>query len=107
MDRSGRKNTQVRGLKLTTATFDANSFFADAFKGFTPKALAMRLQASTRTTEKWLRGDNMPTGAHVAAMLCDDELCARLLKAAGKTDPAHAQETIVALRTALGMVEGK
>lgn len=108
MSKSGSKSTQVRGLKLSVVTFDAPGVFADAFKGLTPKVLAMRLKASARTTEKWLRGDNMPTGAHVIAMLRDDELCARLLKAAGQTDPAHAQETIVALRTALGMVnEGK
>jgi hypothetical protein len=40
-------------------------------------------------------------------MLHDDELCARLLEAAGRGDLAHAQETITALRKALGKVERK
>lgn len=75
---------------------------------FTPKAIASRIGASPKTVENWKDGANGPTWRHAVAMLNDDELCSRLLEAAGRGDLAHAQETITALRTALGMVnEGK
>jgi hypothetical protein len=62
--------------------------------------------ASPRTAENWLSGENGPAWKHTVAMLNDDDLCARLLEAAGRADLARAQETIVALKAAL-MAEGK
>lgn len=78
--------------------------FAEALRSFSAKVIARKAHASPRTVEGWKQGKSVPQGRHVLAMLSDDELCARLLEAAGKSDLANAQETITALRKALGKV---
>jgi len=73
---------------------------------YTPKAIARRIGVSPRTVENWKEGENGPTWKHAVAMLNDDELCSRLLEAAGRGDLAKHQETIAALKAAL-LAEGK
>lgn len=110
MEKSAKPNRRtVSGERIVTmalTTFEANHTLADALRAFGAKVLARKAGTSPRTAENWCAGRAAPTWKHAVAMLNDDELCARLLEAAGRSDLAHAQETIVALRTALGMVEG-
>lgn len=92
---------------VAITTFDANETLADKLKGFCAKVLARRAGgASTRTAENWLAGENGPTWKHTVAMLNDDELCARLLEAAGRGDLARSAETIAALKAVIAS-EGK
>ena len=91
---------------VARTTFDLASGLAEMLRPFTAKALAQRIGASPRTVENWQAGENGPTWKHAVAMLNDDELCARLLEAAGRGDLARHQETIAALKAAL-MSEGK
>lgn len=111
MMRSTQSNTQKSGVNKVNAVAcrpSMHEVIAQALQGLSAKFIAPKAHASPRTVEGWKQGKSVPHGEHVLAMLSDDQLCARLLKAAGQHDPAHAQETIVALRTALGMVnEGK
>ena len=111
MARSTQSNTQKSGDSKVNATScqpSVHDVIAQALQGLSAKFIAPKAHASPRTVEGWKQGKAIPHGEHVIAMLSDDELCARLLKAAGQHDPAHAQQTITALRTALGMVsEGK
>lgn len=88
------------------STFDLAAIWKDVLRPYTPKAIAARIGASSRTVDNWRAGENGPTWKHTVAMLNDDELCARLLEAAGRADLARAQETITALKAAL-MAEGK
>lgn len=89
------------------STFDLAATWRDVLRSYTPKAIAQRIGASPRTVDNWRDGENGPTWRHTVAMLNDDELCAKLLEAAGRQDLARAQETITALRTALGKVNGE
>lgn len=100
---------KIRGprMSMMVGTFDANTSLADALRGIASKVVAKIAQTTPRTVENWQAGQNGPTWRATVAMLNDDELCAKLLEAAGRTDLAHAQETITALRTALGKVEGR
>lgn len=93
-------------MNTLAVPFDANQSLADALRGLKAKLLAMRVKTSSRTTEKWLAGTNAPTWKHTVAMLNDDELCARLLEAAGRGDLARSAETIAHLKAALRS-EGK
>lgn len=107
MDKSGSKPTRDRGSKLNAVAVLVPSLdLVDAFRGLRAKVLAIRLRISPRTTEKWLDGTNAPTWKHTVIMLNDDELCVRLLEAAGRGDLARSAETIAALKAAL-MSEGK
>ncbi len=104
----GRKFQERRVSSIAVgSTFDLAAGLADMLRPYSPKALARRIGASPATVKNWKDGENGPTWRHAVAMLNDDELCSRLLEAAGRGDLAHAQETIAALRTALGKVEGK
>lgn len=87
-------------------TFDVNETLAEKLRGFGAKILARKAGASPRTAENWLQAENGPTWKHTVAMLNDDELCARLLEAAGRGDLARAQETITALKAVIA-AEGK
>lgn len=100
---------KIRGSRVSLAgTFDANLSLAEHLRGLAAKFVARIAQTTPRTVENWQAGCNGPGWRATVAMLNDDELCSRLLEAAGRSDLAHAQETITALRTALGMVnEGK
>lgn len=89
------------------STFDLAANWRAVLRPYKPKAIAARIGASPRTIDNWRDGENGPTWKHTVAMLNDDELCGRLLEAAGRGDLAHAHETIAALRVALGKVEGK
>jgi hypothetical protein len=101
-------DTQLRGVRRVNAVaLTATDIFVAALRHYSAKFIAARLKASTRTVEGWRQGKSAPQGRHVLAMLTDDELCARLLKEAGRGDLAHAQETITSLRKALGNVERK
>ena len=92
---------------LTLTTFDVNETLATKLKGFGAKSLARKAGGvSTRTAENWLAGENGPAWKHTVAMLNDDELCARVLEAAGRGDLARSAETIAALKAAL-VSEGK
>jgi len=113
MEKSGKASARkVRGVRRMNAialtTFDANETLAEKLRGFGAKMLARKAGGvSTRTAENWLAGENGPAWKHTVAMLNDDELCARLLEAAGRGDLAKSADTIAKLRAALGAVEGK
>jgi len=112
MEKSGSPvPRKVRGVRLvnaaTLSTYDVNETLAAKLRGFGAKMLARRAGGvSTRTAENWLAGENGPAWKHTVAMLNDDELCARLLEAAGRGDLARSAETIAALKRAL-ISEGK
>jgi hypothetical protein len=89
-----------------SSTYDLAARWPDLLRKFSPRAIAQRIGASPRTVENWKDGANGPTWKHTVAMLNDDELCARLLEAAGRGDLAKHQETIAALKRAL-VSEGK
>lgn len=112
MQKYGKKTTQKIQERVVPSvaigsTFDLAAGLKEFFRPYTPKAIAERIGASPRTVDNWRDGENGPTWRHTVAILNDDELCARLLQAAGRSDLAHAQETITALRMALGKVEGR
>lgn len=112
MEKSGNSLTRkIQGQSVSSvavgSTFDLAFAWKKALERYSPKAIAQRIGASPRTIDNWRDGENGPTWKHTVAMLNDDELCARLLEAAGRSDLAHAQETITSLRKALGNVEGK
>lgn len=94
---------KIQGARMTAfaGTFDANLSLASALRGLAAKWIARRAQTTPRTAENWLAGENGPTWRATVAMLNDDELCARLLAAAGRQDLARHQETIAALKAAL------
>jgi hypothetical protein len=103
-----QSNTHNRGVRRVNAfALSSTDAFMEALRHYSAKFIAARLKTSPRTVEAWKQGKSTPQGRHTLAMLNDDELCARLLQAAGRGDLAHAQETITALRTALGKVEGR
>jgi hypothetical protein len=112
MEKYGNEPTQkIQERRVSSlavgSTFDLAFAWKRVLAPYTPKAIAKRIGASPRTIDNWRDGENGPTWKHTVAMLNDDELCARLLEAAGRGDLAHAQETITSLRKALGNVEGK
>lgn len=112
MEKSGKRTTRnFRGRSVSSAsvhsTFDLAAGLAAMLRPYTPKAIAKRIGASPRTVENWKEGENGPTWRHAVAMLNDDELCAKLLEAAGREDLARSAETISKLRAALGAVEGE
>lgn len=86
---------------LALSTFSINETLADCLRGFGAKMLAKRAGASPRTAENWLHAENGPTWKHAVAMLNDDELCSRLLEAAGRGDLARSAETIAALKAVI------
>lgn len=88
------------------STYELAARWPDLLRKFSPRAIARRIGASPRTVENWQDGVNGPTWKHTVAMLNDDELCAKLLEAAGRGDLAKHQETIAALKAAL-VSEGK
>lgn len=88
------------------STYDLAARWPDLLRKFSPRAIAQRIGASPRTVENWKDGANGPTWKHTVAMLNDDELCVRLLEAAGRLDLAQSAETIAALKRALAS-EGK
>lgn len=109
MEKSGKstnRKVRERVVNAIAGTWDANTSLAAALRGFGAKILARKAQTSPRTAENWLAGENGPTWKNTVAMLQDDELCARLLKAAGRGDLARSAETIAALKAAL-VSEGK
>lgn len=99
---------KIRGTRMSTVagTFDANDVLADSLRGLAAKVVAKIAQTTPRTVENWQAGQNGPTWRATVAMLNNDELCARLLEAAGRGDLARHQETIAALKAAL-VSEGK
>jgi hypothetical protein len=111
MEKSGKRSTRnfrgrsVAGVAIHS-TFDLAAGLAAMLRPYTPKAIAKRIGASPRTVENWKEGENGPTWKHAVAMLNDDELCAKLLEAAGRGDLARSAETIAALKAAL-VSEGK
>lgn len=107
MSEPTRTATRKSGARAVNAiAITTSDAFVEALRTFSAKAIALRLKASPRTVEAWKQGKAAPHARHAIAMLNDDELCARLLEAAGRSDLANAQETIAALRKALGKVEG-
>ncbi|TAJ89707.1 hypothetical protein [Reyranella sp.] len=88
------------------STYELAARWPDLLRKFSPRAIARRIGASPRTVENWQDGVNGPTWKHTVAMLNDDELCAKLLEAAGRPDLAHAQE-VLATRKKLKELEGK
>lgn len=95
-----------KGMSTLTGTFDANTSLAESLRGLGAKIIARVAQTTPRTVENWQAGANGPTWRATVAILNDDELCARLLEAAGRADLARHQETIAALKAAL-VSEGK
>lgn len=93
-------------MSAVAGTFDANISLADALRGLGAKFVARIAQTTPRTVENWQAGQNGPTWRATVAMLNDEELCVRLLEAAGRGDLAKHQQTIAALKAAL-VSEGK
>lgn len=87
-------------------TLSVNEAIGEALRTWSAKFVARKLKTSTRTVEAWREGRSGPQAKHFVAMLQDDELCARLLEAAGRGDLARHQQTIAHLKAAL-MSEGK
>lgn len=111
MENSGPKNVRnFRGRSVSSvvigSTYDLAARWPDLLRKFSPRAIAQRIGASPRTVENWKDGANGPTWKHTVAMLNDDELCARLLEAAGRTDLAQEAE-IIAMRKRLAELERK
>lgn len=113
MSGSGPEVTQKIRARCMSSVAIGNTFalaenWIAVLRSYTPKSIARRIGASPRTVEKWMDGENGPTWRHTVAMLNDDELCARLLEAAGRMDLAHdakrraAEKLLAALN-----VEGK
>lgn len=104
----GQTNRKNRGRSMITlaGTFDANESLAEHLRGIGTKFVARIAQTTPRTVENWQAGANGPGWRATVAMLNDDELCARLLEAAGRGDLARHQETIAALKAAV-VSEGK
>lgn len=111
MEKAQCKNTRVNGARNVSsvaASFGSADGFADMLRAFSSKEIARRLRLrSVRTVENWKQRRSSPHAKHVVAMLSDDELCAKFLKAAGREDLADSAATIAKLRAALGAVEGK
>ena len=109
MEKSGgATGRKIRGRIMTAmaGTWDVNHTLADALRGLGAKLIARKAQTTPRTAENWLAGENGPGWRATVAMLNDDELCARLLEAAGRGDLARSAETIAHLKAALAS-EGK
>lgn len=88
------------------STFDLASRWVETLRSLKPRVIAARIGASPRTVENWQDGANGPTWKHTVAMLNDDELCTKLLEAAGRGDLAREAE-IIAMRKRLAELEGK
>lgn len=95
---------KVNGVAIRTLS--VNEAIGDALRNWSAKFVAQRIKTSVRTVEDWREGRSGPQAKHFVAMLQDDELCARLLEAAGRGDLARSAETIAALKAAL-VSEGK
>lgn len=106
--KKGRKFFRGRGVSAVAigSTFQLAAELAEVLRPYTPKALAQRIGASVETVKNWKDGENGPTWRHAVAMLNDDELCGRLLEAAGRGDLARSAETIAALKAVIA-AEGK
>lgn len=103
-----RKGRKVRSMStLAISTHDSTAALAEKLRGYGAKVLARMVGTSPDTTKKWINASNAPTWKHTVIMLNDDELCAKLLEAAGRGDLADSAATIAKLRAALGAVEGK
>lgn len=98
MEKSGLDHPLSWGVAMNG---DHTAALVEAFRGLNAKLLAVRVNTSPRTTEKWLAGTNAPTWKHTVAMLNDDELAVRLLKAAGRLDLARSAETIARLKAVI------
>lgn len=99
METSATKATRKirrRGVSAVAMsnTYDLASKWVDILRGWQPRAIAKRLGVSPRTVENWQDGINGPTWKHTVAMLNDDELCSRLLQAAGRHDLAKQAELL-------------
>lgn len=110
MEKAQRSNTRSSGVRKVSHAITALSVsegFAELLRPFPAKEIARRLRlSSARTVENWKGARTSPQARHVVAMLNDDELCAKLLEAAGRGDLARSAETIAALKAAL-VAEGK
>lgn len=103
-----RKGRKVRSMStLAISTHDSTAALAEKLRGYGAKVLAKMVGTSPDTTKKWINASNAPTWKHTVIMLNDDELCAKLLEAAGRGDLADSAATIAKLCAALGAVEGK
>lgn len=101
-----RKTGERSVSSVAIRTLSVNEAIGEALRGWSAKFVARRIKTSTRTVEAWREGRSGPQAKHFVAMLQDDELCARLLEAAGRGDLARSAETIAALKRAL-VSEGK
>ncbi len=102
-----KRGPKVRPMTtLAISTHESTAALAEKLRGYGAKMLARMVGTSPDTTKKWLLARNAPTWKHTVIMLNDDELCAKLLEAAGRGDLAKHQETIAALKAAL-VSEGK
>jgi hypothetical protein len=102
-----RKKRKVRAMStFSVSTHDSTAILAEKLRGYGAKVLARMVGTSPRTAKNWLDASNAPTWKHTVAMLNDDELCAKLLEAAGRGDLARSAETIAALKAVIAS-EGK
>lgn len=74
---------------------------ADIFAPFPAKRLARASGAHPKTAARWRAGDTAPSAEALIRMMTDDELCAAILKAAGRADHASRMQAIGNLARAL------
>lgn len=107
---SGKAPSKSVGVRRVNSvairTLSVNEAIGEALRHWPTKFIAKRVKTSARTVEAWREGTRGPQAKHFVAMLQDDEICARLLEAAGRGDLARSAETIAALKAAL-VSEGK
>lgn len=70
---------------------------ANAFSAFPAKRIAAASGAHPKTAQRWRDGSAVPSGDALIRMMSDDDLCAAILRAAGRADEAARQRAIAIL----------
>lgn len=102
-----KSNGAKRMSSVAIRTLSVNEAIGEALRGWSAKFVAKRVKTSARTVENWREGRTGPQAKHFVAMLQDDELCSRLLEAAGRGDLAHAAKVIAAEKTLSNLKAGR
>lgn len=100
---SGKRN--VTALAIRTGS--VNDSIAEAFRQWSAKFIAKRLEVSDRTVENWQSGCTGPQVKHVAAILHDPILRPEFLKALGLAELAdldRARSHLMAAKAALAEI---
>jgi hypothetical protein len=79
-----------------------------ALTAFPAKRIARAANTHPKTAERWRRGEAVPCGAALLAMMqADDEIFAVLLRAAGRSDHAARATALQHLALALAALSGR